>query len=201
LGLALNESQIGLSEELLHRPFVWAYFIVVIFSAAFFYCLVGGNQSPKGLYTLVLISFLFLVLCVSVFYFSSGIQRLHSNDDRIRIPICQIRVAEFLQNHTLPQEIYWESRADASLILTAFSQRQAYAVNSNITQLPLSLRSRLEEINRIQKTGDVHAIYTYLKKNKVQYFILNAEDSFQIELEPKFKLIFQCGKSAVYSLL
>ena len=201
LGLALNESQIGLSEELLHRPFVWAYFIVVIFSAAFFYCLVGGNQRPKGLRTLLFIGFLFLVLCLSVFYFSSGIQRLHGNDDRIRIPICQIRVAEFLQNHTLPHEIYWESRADSSLILTAFSQRQAYAVNSNITQLPLSLRSRLEEINRIQKTGDVHAIYTYLKKNKVHYFVLNAEDSFQIKLEPKFKLIFQCGKSEVYSLL
>ena len=201
LGLALNESQIGLSEELLHRPFVWAYFIVVIFSAAFFYYLVSGNQRPKGLRTLLFIGLLFSVLSLYTYYFSSGIQGLHGKDDRIRIPICQIRVAEFLQNHTLPQEIYWESRADSSLIMTAFSQRQAYAVNSKITQLPLSLRSRLEEINALQKTGDVHAIYTYLKKNKVQYFVLNAEDSFQIELEPKFKLIFQCGKSEVYSLL
>ena len=201
LGLALNESQIGLSEELLHRPFVWAYFIIVVFSVGIFYYLVGGNQRPKGLSALVLVGLLFSMLCLSVFYYSNGIQSLNGKDDRISIPICQIRVAEFLQNHTLPQEIYWESRADSSLILTAFSQRQAYAVNSKITQLPRSLRSRLEEINTIQKTGDAHAIYKYLKENKVQYFVLNAEDSFQIELEPKFKLIFQCGKSEVYSLL
>jgi hypothetical protein len=47
LGLALDAKKVGTPEELLHRPLVWAYFVIVAWTGAGIYALLIGNRPPR----------------------------------------------------------------------------------------------------------------------------------------------------------
>ena len=49
LGLAYDKNQVGTPDELLHRPFVWAYFVVCSWVAGAIYMWKFGNYVPRWL--------------------------------------------------------------------------------------------------------------------------------------------------------
>jgi hypothetical protein len=64
MGLAYDRNLLGTPEELLHRPFVWAYFIVCSWAMGAFYLWIVGNNPPKRGFLRFVMTIVIIALCL-----------------------------------------------------------------------------------------------------------------------------------------
>lgn len=199
LGLALNDADVGVGEELQHRPFVWAYFVVSIWVIAGTYFVILGKKPPFswagkiGIFTLL--GILFLV----PLHYSEGIQG-HTKSSLLKVPICQNQVARFLNSHSDSNEIFQESRGDSSMVLTAFSQRQEFAINFLGIKLPKSIQKRVHEVQSIQDKADPDSVLQYMRQKKIKYFVVNPQDHLAWEPALHSQKVFECGGYRIFDM-
>jgi len=198
LGLALNESDVGLPEELLHRPFVWAYFVVTLWAIAGAYYIYVGDRIPNSpIVKWGLFSALGLFLIVPLKY-SLNIQG-HVGSSQIKIPSCEYKLAQFLRANTSRKMIFQEYKQDASMAITAFSQRQEFAVNFIGTKLPRPIRERLIELTIIKNSRDPIILKNYMEDNRISYLIVDPESDYGWIMRGLNKPIYECSGYKIFS--
>ncbi len=100
--LSYDDRHIGGVEELLHRPFVWAYFAVCAWTAAGVYRVIYGDAPPtffgKAYLLPIVIPALFIVLIVFWLGYSSALR--NGQWSYVKIPDCQFKVVQFIEDNS-----------------------------------------------------------------------------------------------------
>ena len=196
LGLALNDSEVGLPEELLHRPFVWAYFILTVWTAAGLYLFALSIPIPSGLqkyYPFALIG-LFILFPLNHYENIQG----HTQSSQIQLPICQYQSAQFIKAHLQGQEVFQDSEVDTAMILTALSAQPEFVVNFLGTKIPKLVQRRTLEIEGLRSNSDPKAIVDYMQAHQIAYFTVSPTSKLAWDRALDDHVVFECDGYRIY---
>jgi len=204
IGLAYDAHGVAMPEELLHRPFVWAYFIVNVWvgGAIYYYFqkkLIRINNMQIALIFIVILS-LFLIPIKLGFDVQVGPRwgKTYTNN---AIPTGLVKSSEFIRKHSGKDNIIQDSQNDAKGIVTALSERQSYVVRY-FTQRNLhpEQQSRLESLSILKKMTVKEEIKEYLSKKNIRWYVLHPEDTVSWPQDLLHRYVFESYGYTVYSL-
>ncbi len=179
LGLALDLDS-STPDELSHRPVILVYFFVVAW--------VGGaaalswlESERLGRRARPVIIGLSVVLMAVPAYFGAGIHRMwamRSISPPLPVPLGLVRAAEFIRDHADPQDLVQDSRLDRTSVLTALSERQAFAGRA-LTRMPHNadrVEQRAGAMERLMAQREPRVVAATAKVFGVRWFLLNPGD-------------------------
>jgi len=191
LGLALDAKKISWEDELLHRPLVWAYFAVAAWAGGGLYMALFGDQPPKQRGTRILLG---VVVLSSLFYpivYSHNLETLpiwadYSTHEKLSsLPTALAKACVYVRNHSRSDETVQDSENDGKYMVTALSERQAFALDTGLRlREPVGLSERFQELARLKQMTDEKEIAAYLVRNRVAWYVLRPES--QVAWPPAF---------------
>jgi len=188
LGLALEKNGIGMGEEFLHRPLVWAAFVVCAWStgAAYFACF--GNQFPSATRSRLILGTWALLASLSPIAFSSNIQTLpvwswgRTYTEVGGVPTCVVSASNYIRSHGRPDEVVQDAAGDVRLGLTALAERQAYVIfdtrkgNDEMpARAPRGAAERRREVEGMLALDNADQIKSFALTRGVSWLLLHPE--------------------------
>lgn len=207
MGLEYDSRKVGTSEELLHRPFVWAYFIVGPWSVAgAAYLFMGKHRLSSK----ILVISCVLGLSLLPAFFAHEIQtmaRWSATAEFTRVPQCLVDSADYIRNHSRRSDIiqdsgqgllFDESSNRDGLIMTGLSERQVYVINSNGTRQAASAEARLRRLDELRLMDEEKEIVRTSSSYDIDWYILRPEDT--VRWPDKFLSApsYKCGGYRVF---
>jgi hypothetical protein len=197
--LTYNKKGYGTSDELLHRPFVWAYFIVVLWSAAVLYHRFCQSSLPKSnILKTVLILISVLTLSYPL-YWGKDVQTLKGNwgIGHQVFPVCQLSVSDYVRNNGSYKDIIQLSETDKSFIYAGLSQRNSF-INLTARSGPEGRVQRLQEVQDIKLVKSEVIVTNFMKSNTIKWYISLPNDKLLWGSELQKNVVFECGEYKVY---
>jgi hypothetical protein len=179
LGLAFNDRGVGWPEELLHRPFVWPYFLLAAW--------VGGAAALAGLGARVPLSRTTRALCATAVVvllgvpatLGRGIQRMWPwSWSETLVPDPLVEAAAFVRAHGDAQDVVQDSRYDPQVVFSALSERRAWAIRSTwaIYHRNPVLERRVDLVEQFRRLGDAEQIRLTARDLRISWFLLQPGD-------------------------
>lgn len=178
LGLALDKKKIGGPDELLHRPFVWAYFVIVAWTGAGIYAFLIGNRPPRSYSAIVGIVIVVVSTLAIPFAFARNIQTMpawkgcSSYREINSVPSGLVKACLYLRQHSGVEDIIWDSGNDPRFVVTALAERQDYAVEGAYGRAPKGLRERLDELAAFRRMGCEEKLAEFVKTHRISWCLL-----------------------------
>ncbi|HTN94950.1 MAG TPA: hypothetical protein VMJ33_10240 [Gallionella sp.] len=209
-GLALNDRPIGTHSELLHRPFVWAYFVVVVWSAGAIYYRLFGDALPANKqirWSLVLLALALEFVPVS---YGKGVQTLTSyvpgtniyvswGNAYQEVPACLVKIAGFIRKNAKADDVVQDSMNDPHFILSAFSERYPYAIAiDNQFRSAINVQPRLDSLQRLKEIKDSNEVESFMKEHAMRWYVVDPTDNVQWADAAKSHLLLTCGGYRAY---
>jgi hypothetical protein len=200
LGLAMDVHQVGMPEELLHRPFVWAYFVWVVWMLGGAYWLrFGESLPPAGKARTWLLCAALLGLVVTPGYFGHGIQTMKSWDRGYQRPErCMVDVAWYIRDRSQADATFQDLGKDPDFAWSGLSERRIYALDSGGIRMPNGLSERLMQLDRFRNTNDVTLASASYQHAHIRYVISRPGFRANWESSGATKPVFTCGEYRVY---
>jgi len=179
LGLASDAKRAGGPVDLLHRPFVWAYFVIVAWTSAGIYALLIGNRPPRStLARFFTAIFVFSSLAVPIVLAHNNQamaiwETLSSYKVMNSVPSGLVEACVYVRRESGTQDIVQDSENDPKLVISALAERQDYAVASFYgLQVPEGVHQRLDELAEFKKTADTEKLNEFVRKHAFSWYIL-----------------------------
>lgn len=199
LTLAYDSNLIGNPEELIHRPFVWAYYLVCIwvFGALIKWieeCF-SSFKTPKFVYGLIIL-FLFLTPLQLGKNVQNG-PEWSENFVNTQHATGFVQSLNYIRDHSERTDLIQDSRHDPSLMISALSELQIF-VSTYKSLDETDQATRIESLNDIQKMNDNVAIIQYFQKNKIRWFIAYPDDTSNWPFSMNNYIVYQRDGYKVY---
>jgi hypothetical protein len=211
LGLAEDAREIGRPEELLHRPFVWAYFVVVAWTGAASYAYLIGNQPPRSRSARIFAALIALAsLSVPLVYarniltfpaFGKASYRMFNS-----IPSDLIKACFYIREHSEIKDIIQDSENDPHWwVITALAERQAFVAydpektaSFGNTGLPEGLREHLSELAACKEMTNEASVIEFMQKHRISWYILKPDTKVAWPTSFLEKAVFRCDGYRVF---
>ena len=201
LSLAYNNRGNGAPEEFLHRPFVWAYFIVTIYVGV--YLSIKARTYFSNFKSMKILVPLMCVFLISPFVLGRSVTlgpAWGKDYTNTKIDVGLYNVSMYLKNHSEKNDIVQYSRNDELSYITAISERQ-YFVNVNLfMQNPSEEHQRRLDLIKDCKMKFVrkNKVAETFSQNKIKWFVLNPEDTVRWDNETRNSYIFESHGYKLY---
>jgi hypothetical protein len=178
VGLALDSHHVGELEELLNRPFSWAYFVLAIWISAGGYFLLFGDSWPKTkqartILLIVLGCFLFATL-----HGARNIQtipawpKFNTYQAFNAYPDCLMKAVDYIRLQGSVDDLLQDSENDPYLMVSALAERQEYAANTPAEGKNQPLQRRLQELKSFTQLQDAESIRAFAVERKITWYLL-----------------------------
>lgn len=197
IGLALDDRRIGRPEELLHRPFVWAYFVIVVWAIASAYQLHFGDAPPaKGSavkWTLPIVTMMMLILIPG--YFGHRIQTMPSwGLGYQELPSCLVKTAAFIKANSVASDIVQDTQNDPKFTLSALSEREPYAIDSGGVRVPQGIAARLQAVATVRTAATLDQALAMSKQLGIQWWVVGPDADVAWASGASQQAAFTCGR-------
>jgi hypothetical protein len=197
--LSLDTRHIGSPEELLHRPFVWAYFILVVWAVAGAYqCLFGNHTPPSAPAKYAIIALILCLLAVPVLQRKEIQTYKRWGIGYQELPVCQVKAADFVRANSELHDVIQDSLNDRHFILSGLSGRQAFAIDSGGIRAPVGVDVRLGSLRMLKSLGTPSQVEAFMKENNIAFYMTNPDDSVAWLDLMNGRKVFQCDQYRVY---
>jgi hypothetical protein len=182
LGLATDSNGVGTAHELLHRPFVWAYFVVAAWSGAGAYVLLFGDRPPASKSARI------LATAIAILSFSVPLAWAHNLQilpregyDSYRamnpVPSGLVKACSHIRKNSQSQDLVQDSENDPRFWVTGLAERQDFAVECKSWERLCSpaLRRRLDELAAFKSMTTEIDVVEFARRNKISWYILRPE--------------------------
>ena len=211
LGLALDANGIGRPEELLHRPFVWAYFVVAAWTGAGTYAYLIGNQPPRSRSALIFAAILALssfsvpLACARNIQTFPAFRGMGSYKMFNSVPSGLTKACLYIRKHSQIKDIIQDSENDPRWVIAALAERQAFIACDPVktasfgnTRLPEGLRAGLRELAECKEMTDEASVTTFMQQHRISWYILEPVSKVAWPTSFLEKTAFQCGGYRVF---
>jgi hypothetical protein len=210
-GLALDSRAIGRPEELLHRPFVWAYFIFVIWSAAAVYAMLlpeesAGSESAWGAqqdrFAPALVAFVATLALAVPAFLGRGIHSLvlwYPDVRGVAIPSCVVKSANYIRTNSKALDVVQASDNDPHFVVSALTERQLFVAAVGGVRTPEGVYRRLSQVNyRLNRMTGSDEVAAFFNQNGIAWYLRRADATLTwSEVTDKF-VVFRCESVRVY---
>jgi len=205
LGLAMDRNGVGRAEELLHRPFVWAYFVVAAWSGAGAYVLLFGDRPPASKSARILATAVaFLSISVPLVW-AHNLQILpREGYDSYKamnpVPSGLVKACSYIRKNSQSQDLVQDSENDPRLWVTGLAERQDFAADFKPWERLCSpaLRGRLNELTALKNMTNEIDVIEFARRNKISWYILRPESKVAWPSSLLTKPVFRSGGYRVY---
>jgi hypothetical protein len=202
VGLPMSRGS-GEPDELLHRPFVWAYFVVATWvgGAAYYYCF--ANAPPRRRAVQVALACTFLA-ALALPVFSNRIIHQGAALDwtakycRIPVPTRLIDCCSYIREHSRPIDVVQDSQYDPHLYVAAFIGRRSFAAGTEFGLSPPSLKDRVALLRDWQAMEKEDQIRNFASQNGIRWLIVHNGDMQQWPSALLNRPDFESGDYRVY---
>lgn len=196
MGLAMDAHMVGSAEELLNRPFVWAYFAVAAWTGAVGYRLLIGDGLPRGKGA-VAAALVCLLAAVAALRSAPDLQTYPQYDvpdfATGAVPVCLIEAAHYLRDHSAVSDLIQDAGADTRFRLSAFSERQLYVGNEYFGGVSPIQEARLEEVKSVAQMGDASQIRQFFSQRHIDWYLQRPETHLAWPAAGLPTPVFTCG--------
>jgi hypothetical protein len=203
LGLALDDRTHHMPNELLHRPLVWAYFVVAAWTVGCFHeIILKPRLAPGGPLRRIIPVVLAALLCVP-YFFGQGVQvgPMWSQElASLRVPGDLVHCAGFLREHSARGEVVQYSMDDRWNVLSALAERPIYVADTwrSETQTNPRILHRLDEMAKFRRLIDPAEIGAFAAQRKIVWYVLDPSTRVNWPGEILAHPAFQSGDYRVY---
>lgn len=197
-GLAMDDRHVGADEELLHRPFVWAYFVIVVWCVGAAYHRMFGDAAPAQTQMRLMLVILFFAAAFVPICFGKNVQTIETwRCGHQVLPTSIVNVALFIWEKSNVDDIVQDSMNDRGFILSALTERKSYAVDVNHRK-PAGLQARLDSLLQLKETNDGEAVKRFMEEHAIKWYVVNPNDHVNWAGSLTSHAAFECGGFTVY---
>ncbi len=201
-GLALDMTS-STPDELSHRPVMIVYFFVVSWVGGAI-GLVVARSSRLGQVARPAAAGLAAVLMIVPAMFGPGVQLMWAMHkiSPVRLPAALVRAADFIREHSAPEEVFQDSQFDRFYAVAALAERRTFVAHT-LTRMDFraeEVRKRSEAVNRLMlmrqeklARGTAHAF-------GIRWFVLRPGNKVNWPPELAGNPAFEEGSLKVYEL-
>jgi len=181
LGLAMDTKLVGQPEELLHRPFVWAYFVVAAWTGAAAYTCLFGNGPPGSKVSRILAAIIVMSSLSVPLIFGRNLQTLpfassfESYKALNSVPTGLVKACSYMRKHSQPSDVIQDSENDPRFWVTGLAERQEFAVNYKRwakIYTPPGLGERLNDLANFKRVKEKQDLIEFITKSKISWYLL-----------------------------
>jgi hypothetical protein len=197
--LAMDDHNIGTPEELLHRPFVWAYFVILIWSIAGGYSLIFGDSPPS--LALSQGAFIFITICLIGIPLKFGHKISTFNAWGINyqeLPLCQVKTANFIKHNSNKFEVVLDSNNDSKFLMSSLSERAIFVMDSGGHRKPIGVQSRLNLVSTLNKSEGLNEVRALMRDNSIKWYVINPGADIKWQSSANEFRVFECGGYSIY---
>lgn len=205
IGLPYQENSLmGTPEELLHRPLVWVYFAVAVWTGAGLYFLIFGNRPPQQLKARIITVILLLAAFLTPLTFAHHLQRMPvwlNPCGPYVVPSELVAIAHYIRDHSKKEETIQNSENDPKYATTGIAERQCHALVTEETQrleMTEGLKERLKELEFFKTLSTEEEIRGFLQDYQLSWYILHPETKVSWPSSFQNSFVFQKGGYRLY---
>jgi hypothetical protein len=205
-GLSGN-AMLGTADELIHRPFVWAYWLVGSLTGGRLFSMAAARRPPSPTWT-VAVSILPLVL-VPVWY-GSGLQRGKWSGaytrSSLRVDRGLVDCAHYIRGQPPSNAVVQDSRLDELLILGGLGERRSFASRLNVwVRASKAFRvspyqEQLGRLQRLQQAANVPDLQRSVRETGIRWYVVHPGDSYPWPTEFRDRPVFESDGYRVYDM-
>jgi len=207
LGLAMDTKAVGQPEELLHRPFVWAYFVVAAWSGAAAYSCLFGKGPPESKFSRILAAIIVISSLSVPLVFGRNLQTLPfaSGFDSYKalnsVPTGLVKACSYIRKHSQPSDVIQDSENDPRFWVTGLAERQEFAVNYKRwakIYTPPGLSERLNDLANLKRLKEKQDLIEFVRKSKISWYLLEPESKVDWPAPVLQNPVYRAGGYRVY---
>jgi hypothetical protein len=188
-----------------NRPFVWAYFAIVVWSAGGLWFALFGDRAPSVLRWRAAAGLALLASLAVPAFFARDLQTLPvwrgltAFEEFAAVPTCLLEAADLIRERSSPDELVQASNDDPQSIVAAFTERQPFALdNMHGYEGPSGLAARLAELASLRRLTDGAAVTSYAVGHDISWYLL--DPASQVSWPPSLldQAAFECGGYRVF---
>ncbi len=205
-GLSGN-AMFGTRDELIHRPFVWAYWLVGSLTAGRLFSM-ATRRRPQPPTWAVAVGIVGLML-VPVWY-GSGLQRgkwsgagAHSS---IRVDRGLVDCAHYIRGQLPSNAVAQDSRLDEFVILGGLGERRSFAARLKVwVRVSKAFREspyqeQLRKLQRLRQATNVSDLQRSVHETGIQWYVVHPGDSCPWPAEFRDRPVFESNGYKVYDM-
>jgi hypothetical protein len=205
LGLAMDTRSIGTGDELLNRPLVWAYFVVVTWTSGAAYVLLFGRDAPRSHAARAALTACTLLALVLPWTLGRNLQTFPARAghatyaEHSGVPTCLVAAARYIRVNSAPDAILQDSEGDPNFVLTSLAERREFAVRSLVeSRARVGLKERLSRLGDFERLTDEHEIQRFAAHHRITWYVLHPSTRVAWPQSLIDKAVFACGGIRVY---
>ena len=195
------------TSELIHRPFVWTYWLVASLTAGRLFSLLAGARSHLSAWA-VAVS-LVALLWIPVRY-GSGLQRAKwprgAVYSGLRVDRGLIDCAHYIKNRPPGDAVGQDSHLDPTLILGALSERRSFAARLEMWKLvsrefrDSPYQEQLQKLQSLQKATTIPALQRSVRETGIRWYVVHPDDPNFWPAEFRDQPAFESNGYRVYDM-
>jgi hypothetical protein len=197
----------GNRDELIHRPFVWAYWLVGSLAAGRLFSMAAGRRAQLPTWT-VAVSILALML-VPVWY-GSGLERGKGSGpdvySSIRVDRGLVDCAHYIRGQPPTDAVVQDSRLDELLILGGLGERRSFAsrlkvwVRASKAFRESPYQEQLRRLQSLQQATNVPDLQRNVRDTGIRWYVVHPGDSYPWPTEFRDRPVFESNGYKVYDM-
>jgi hypothetical protein len=176
LGLAPDENNVSASDELMHRPLVWAYFGVSAWVGGALYRTVIRQVIHRYKFARTVFPAVLSGLIAVPFLLGTNVQvgpEWAKELTNTSMPIELFQCSSFLREHGRVGELVQDSARDPLLALGALSEHPEFAIDYFAKRMQLLLAGQLRDIESLEQMIDRDQIRRYADERHLCWYVLH----------------------------
>jgi hypothetical protein len=195
------------SSELIHRPFVWTYWLVSSLTAGRLFSMLAGARPHLPTWA---IAVGILALMLGPVWCGPGLQRgkwlggnVHSH---LRVDRGLIDCARYIRSQPSTDAVAQDSHLDNFLILSALSERPAFAARPDLWKgvskafRDSTYQDQLLKLERLQQATNIADLQRRVRETGIRWYVVHPDDSNVWPTEFRDHPVFESGGYRVYDM-
>jgi hypothetical protein len=205
-GLGGN-AMLGNPDELIHRPFVWAYWLVGSLAAGRLFSMAAGRRPQPPIWA---VAVGILVLIIVPIWYGSGLDRAKWSGagafSSLRVDRGLVDCARYIRDQLPTNAVAQDSRLDELLILGGLGERRSFAarpklwVRASRAFRESPYQEQLQRLQNLQQARNVPDLQRSVHETGIRWYIVHPGDSCPWPTEFRDRPLFESNGYKVYDM-
>jgi hypothetical protein len=205
-GLSGN-AMLGHPDELIHRPFVWAYWLVGSLTAGRLFSMAAGHRPQPPTWAIAVV--ILALMPVPVWY-RSGLERgkwlgagVHSS---LRLDRGLVDCAHYIRGQLPTNAVAQDSRLDELLVLGGLAERPSFAARPKFWMRASKAfrespyQEQLRRLQSLQQATNIPDLQRSVHETGIRWYVVHPGDSYAWPIEFRDRPVFESNGCKVYDM-